>query len=319
MEIIEEPKIKYNKRFIINKQQLLSNNNTNYYIHKQLGFGSYSNIYDIIYSVNGSKTNFMRSSSPRCVKIFKSSDKYTSCGKREISIMKKINKPNLFVSFFDSFIHESHFCIISNKFDFNLYEYSKSNILCKKDVKFISKQILKGLIYLRQNKIIHSDLKPENILINKKENVTSCVICDFNLSIDTTRVKCLRFATDITTLWYRAPEIYLDMNFSYEIDIWAFGCILYELIVGKPLFNPKTTTNNVHDNKLLYEQHISFIGMCPHEPLENIDPIDFENKIKFDPKIFKTGYQTIFSECIKWNPTKRFLPEDCLRYIRGML
>ena len=67
MEIIEEPKIKYNKRFIINKQQLLSNNNTNYYIHKQLGFGSYSNIYDIIYSVNGSKTNFMRSSSPRCV------------------------------------------------------------------------------------------------------------------------------------------------------------------------------------------------------------------------------------------------------------
>ena len=233
--------------------------------------------------------------------------------------MHKIKKPTLFVSFFDSFMHNSHFCIISNKFDFNLYEFPKTNILCKNDVKFISKQIIKGLIYLKKNKIIHGDLKPENILINKRENITSCVICDFNLSIDTTLVNNLQYDTNITTLWYRAPEIYLDMTFSYEIDIWAFGCILYELIAEVSLFNPKTTNNIVRNNKNLYEQHVSFLGKCPYKPQENFDTFDSKNKIKFDSKIFKTGFQTIFSECIKWEPKKRILAEGCLQYIREMM
>jgi serine/threonine protein kinase len=314
MEIIEETR-NQSKRFIINNKYVLTNNNIHYHINKQLGYGSYANIYNIVFSEN----DYKHATSPRCIKIFKSSDKYSECGKIEIAIMKKLKKPNLFVSFFDSFIHNNHFCIISTKYDYSLYDCSKKKILCNNDIKIISKQLLKGLIYLKKNKIIHGDLKPENILVDMREHITACVISDFNLSTDTSRIKTVRTDTNISSLWYRAPEIYLAMDYSFEIDIWAFGCILYELIAEKSLFNPKTTQKIVINNKQLYEQHISFLGVCPYKTLDNFGILDTTHKISFDSKIFKTGFQTVFSECIKWDPTKRMLPGSCLKYIREMM
>ena len=42
---------------------------------------------------------------------------------------------------------------------------------------------------------------------------------------------------DISTLWYRAPEILLgSSNYTEAIDAWATGCILAEMVLGKPMF-----------------------------------------------------------------------------------
>ena len=310
------------KRFLLekNNDEYISNGKTKYYINKQLGYGSYANIFNILYSITDTITEFEERKSPRCIKVFKTSIKYIEYGEKECDIINKIKHPTFFVSAFDTFMYKDHFCIIFNKFDFNLYQYTKKCTVHKIDMQTITKQLLKGLIYLKQKNIIHGDLKPENILINEKDcYVTACVIGDFNLSIDTTQ-PIDHTNTNISTLWYRAPEIYLKIQYSYEIDMWAFGCILYELISGKSLFNPKCTTDNRLSNKFLYEQHISLIGKCPFDLLEKYDNLDlFDNKIIFDAKIFKTGYQTIFSECIKWDPKKRMLPETCLKYIRGMI
>lgn len=41
----------------------------------------------------------------------------------------------------------------------------------------------------------------------------------------------------ISTRWYRAPEVLLtDGYYDHKMDIWAMGCVLYELISFKPLF-----------------------------------------------------------------------------------
>ena len=69
------------------------------------------------------------------------------------------------------------------------------------------------------------------------------------------------------------------MDYSYEIDMWAFGCILYELIVRKPLFYPKTCNLNILNNKRLYEQHLSFIGRYLFELLEDYGDLDLNNKM----------------------------------------
>lgn len=297
----------------------ISNGNTKFYINKQLGYGSYANIYNILYSISNKVTDFEKLNSPRCVKIFKKSSKYTEHAIKEVEIIKKIKHPTLFVSIFDTFTYKDHFCIITNKYDCNLYQYSKKKKFCKIDIRIIVKQLLKGLVFLKQKEIIHGDLKPENILVNVKDNfLTTCAICDFNLSEDASK-QLDHKNTNITTLWYRAPEIYLDIDYSYEIDIWGFGCILYELITGKALFRPKCTNDNTLNNKKLYELHISFIGKCPFNLLENVGSLDLDNTILFDAKIFKTGYQTILAECIKWDPKKRMLPEGCLKYIRQMI
>tara|TARA_Y100000741_G_C18257167_1_gene559399 strand:+ start:1539 stop:2507 length:969 start_codon:yes stop_codon:yes gene_type:complete len=313
-----------NKRFLFEESKLykdvyISNNKTKYYINKQLGYGSYANIFNISYSITNNITDFEKRNSPRCIKVFKKSTKYTEFAKKEVEILSTIKHPTFFVSAFDAFMHEGHFCIIFNKYDLNLYQYIKKCILCKFDVLLICKQLLKGLVFMNNKNIIHGDLKPENILVNvKNDSVTTCAICDFNLAIDNTVLIDYK-DTNVSTLWYRAPEIYLDMKYSYEIDIWAFGCILYELISGKALFRPKCTNNNIQNNKNLYELHLSFIGKCPFNLLEDYGTLNHDNKISFDTKIFKTGYQTIFSECIKWDPKKRMLPEGCLKYIRQMI
>ena len=301
------------------KDVYISNGKKKYYINKQLGYGSYANIYNILYSISDNITGFEKRETPRCIKVFKKSSKYTASAKKEVEILTLIRHPTLFVSLFDTFMYKQHFCMISNKYDYNLYQYTKKFSLCKIDILLITKQLLKGLIFIKQKNIIHGDLKPENILVNAKNNtLTTCAICDFNLAINTT--KDINYNdTNVTTLWYRAPEIYLDINYSYEIDIWAFGCILYELISGNALFMPKCTNDNTHNNKKLYEQHSSFIGKCPFKLLEPFGALNLDNNIVFDNKIFKTGYQTIFSECIKWVPKKRILPEGCLKYIREMI
>ena len=320
MEITEHR----SKRFLFTnhepyKDVYVSNGKTKHYINKQIGYGTYSNIYNISYSITNQTTDFEKRHSPRCVKIFKKSVKYTEYAKKEVKIINKIKHPTLFVSVFDSFMYNGHFCMITNRYDFSLYQYTKKFILCKTDILLIVKQILKGLIYLKQKQIIHGDIKPENILVNRNEElVTTCTICDFNLAEDATQLLDHK-NTNISTLWYRAPEIYLDIKYSYEIDIWAFGCIVYELISKKALFNPKCTNDNTENNIKLYEQHLSLIGKCPYNLLENSGNLNLDNKITFDAEIFKTGYQTILAECIKWDPKKRMLPEGCLRYIRQMI
>ena len=48
----------------------------------------------------------------------------------------------------------------------------------------------------------------------------------------------------VATRWYRAPEILLgSQNYTFAVDMWAVGCILGEMLVGKPVF-PGTSTIN---------------------------------------------------------------------------
>ena len=47
-----------------------------------------------------------------------------------------------------------------------------------------------------------------------------------------------RSGREARRLWYRAPELLLRKSiYSFEIDVWAFGCILGELALAEPLFN----------------------------------------------------------------------------------
>ncbi|CAD8192047.1 unnamed protein product [Paramecium pentaurelia] len=77
------------------------------------------------------------------------------------------------------------------------------------------------------------DLKPENILLNE---MTIIKLAGFGLS----RVfpfPMPQFTKEITTLWYRAPELLLgDDNYGTGVDIWAVGCIMAECLAQEPLF-----------------------------------------------------------------------------------
>lgn len=95
------------------------------------------------------------------------------------------------------------------------------------------RNILVALKCLKTAGVIHCDLKPENILLIKNEK-NFVKLIDFGNAI---------FIHDninhgeMQTLPYRAPEITLGADFDYAIDMWGLGCIIYELVTNKILFN----------------------------------------------------------------------------------
>lgn len=92
--------------------------------------------------------------------------------------------------------------------------------------------------------VLHRDLKPSNILLNSECHVKTA---DFGLarSISSKETDSQPLLTDyVATRWYRAPEILLgSTKYTKGVDMWSLGCILAELLLGKPVF-PGTSTLN---------------------------------------------------------------------------
>jgi serine/threonine protein kinase len=115
----------------------------------------------------------------------------------------------------------------------NLYQVMKENNhkLDVDEAKSVMFQTLTGLAYIHKNGFFHRDIKPENILMENGK----VKIADFGLARE---IRSKPPYTDyVSTRWYRAPELLLrSTNYSSTVDIFAAGCILAELLLGRPLF-----------------------------------------------------------------------------------
>lgn len=120
------------------------------------------------------------------------------------------------------------------------------------EIKWYTKQIFNGLAHMHAQGIAHRDLKPENILLKVPGNDKNLVnplkfyqvdqttleikICDLGAAKVLDKVS--RHNTPyVVSRYYRAPELILGSNkYDESIDVWATGCILFELITRTPMF-----------------------------------------------------------------------------------
>lgn len=100
------------------------------------------------------------------------------------------------------------------------------------DIWKIFIQIVYGLHYLHKNNIIHRDIKSANIFIN---NEYETKIGDFGISKILAQNNFT--STQIGTPLYLSPEMIGRQIYDKKIDIWALGCVLYEMITLKIAFN----------------------------------------------------------------------------------
>jgi len=129
--------------------------------------------------------------------------------------------------------------------------------------------------------IIHRDLKPSNLAVNEDCELK---ILDFGLA----RQEDDTMTGYVATRWYRAPEIMLNwMHYNSAVDIWSVGCIMGEMLSGKPIF-PGTD----HIDQLM--RIMSLVGTPGPELISKITSEEAVNYIQSLPKMKKKDFRKKF-------------------------
>ena len=95
----------------------------------------------------------------------------------------------------------------------------------------IASQVSRALAYVHTQKIIHRDLKPENIHINAAGVVK---LIDFGIA-KTEGLQMTRAGYVLGTPFYMAPEQVTGEQITEQVDVYAFGVLLFELLTGRRL------------------------------------------------------------------------------------
>ncbi|KUJ23024.1 Pkinase-domain-containing protein [Mollisia scopiformis] len=116
--------------------------------------------------------------------------------------------------------------------------------------RFYGAQILDAIEHMHNRGVIHRDLKPENVLLDDQMHIkitdfgTAKLLPDPRAPRDPTKAyditgaeeESTRAKSFVGTAEYVSPELLTDKNACKASDLWAFGCIIYQLLTGRPPF-----------------------------------------------------------------------------------
>ena len=284
-----------------------------YIIQKKLGIGSYGTVYQV--SHKKTKEIYVIKQIP----LYDLSQEEISNVKLEAKILKTINS-NYVVKYYDSFEENNHLNIVMeycNGGDLGQYIDSnkeKNEKISEELIWLIFIKITLGLAAIHKLKILHRDLKTLNIFLSKNLEIK---IGDLGVA------KILNnsgsFAnTLIGTPYYLSPELCEEKPYNNKSDIWALGCILYELCTFKHPFSAKSQAGLII--KILKENPEP-IGNEYSSELQNILNNIFDKNMEKRPSCFnlltsdiilkKAKNYGLFSEIVKLYPE---YPEFKLNY-----
>ncbi|KAM9164320.1 serine/threonine-protein kinase Nek11 isoform 2-T2 [Pangshura tecta] len=147
----------------------------------------------------------------------------------EAQLLSKLDHPAI-VKFYASFVERENFCIITEycegrDLDCKIEEYKEAGkIFPESQIIEWFIQLLLGVNYMHERRILHRDLKAKNIFL--KNNLLK--IGDFGVS------RLLMGSCDLATTftgtpYYMSPEALTHQGYDTKSDIWSLGCILYEM------------------------------------------------------------------------------------------
>jgi|GEM_PF-1220462 len=142
----------------------------------------------------------------------------------------------------------SDFAVMKYYSDGNLADLLKRSKLTDKELRDIVRGTLEGLKHLHQQRIVHRDFKPANILISRDNSGRFIPkIADFGLSKLVSQDEIDSSDFDLSdgrgTPSYKAPEQIEGGRVSFNLDLWAFGVILYEMLTGEKPFSVGTQSS----------------------------------------------------------------------------
>lgn len=172
--------------------------------------------------------------------------------------------------------------------------------------QFYAAEIILALEYLHSKNVVYRDLKPENILLDKFGHIK---LADFGFAKEV-RDKCYSICG---TSEYLAPEIILNKGHGMEVDWWALGVLVYEMLTGNFPFTgsspqavyQKILMGRIHFPANFEPAAISFIsGLLEQNPSKRIGFKDGYNNAKSHEWLSSIDFCLLISKetCAPWVP-----------------
>ncbi|CAL9122530.1 unnamed protein product [Musa textilis] len=207
----------------------------------KIGQGTYSNVYRARDLVTGKIVALKK---VRFVNMDPESVRFMA---REINVLHRLDHPNVIKL-------EG---VVTSRVSGNLYlvfEYMEHDLaglaarpgtkFTEPQVKCYMQQLLEGLAHCHSRGVLHRDIKGSNLLI---DNNGILKIADFGLATFFNPDQKQPLTSRVVTLWYRPPELLLGATeYDVAVDLWSSGCILAELLAGKPIMPGRTEVEQLH-------------------------------------------------------------------------
>lgn len=249
---------------------------------------------------------------------------------RELQILREVNHPNCLrmLQFFytpASRPDESFLNIVTLFYNDTLYTLSKRYTRARQPFplslcSLLTFMMLRGMASVHAKGICHRDIKPQNVLVNVPNTLAGesgkpeLVICDFGSAKHL--IPTEPNVSYICSRYYRAPElIFGATHYAVSVDIWSIGCVVAELILGRPLFPGESGVDQLVEvirilgtpsreevasmNASYKDYRLPTISRCPWERV-------------FKPEIYRGQEAELYPEFIKildimlkYRPTQR--------------
>ncbi|KAJ3261990.1 Mitogen-activated protein kinase [Boothiomyces macroporosus] len=243
---------------------------------------------------------------------------------REVKLLKHFNGHENITSLLDIDVADlndfNEMYLVIDLMEVDLHQIIRSQQpLTDSHYQYFIYQICKGLKYIHSAQVLHRDLKPGNLLVNADCELK---ICDFGLArgISDSPEQHAGFMTEyVATRWYRAPEIMLSFkSYTKAIDMWSVGCIMAELLGGKPLFKGRDYVDQLN-------QILAVCGTPDDETLSRIGSERAQTYVRSLARSPKVPFSQIFPDVspdaidllnrlLTFDPAKRISVEDALRH-----
>ncbi|KAF8428383.1 kinase-like domain-containing protein [Tirmania nivea] len=231
-----------------------------FHLMDQIGHGSFATVQKAVRRINGE---------PVAIKILnrrtvlKTPDRSMSY-KKEVEILEQLKHPNI-VQYHECLEDDTHIYIVMEFIGGgDLNDYINKHGKMEEDlVQEVTRQILRGIMYVHERGISHRDIKPDNILLVSEDPI-EVKISDFGLA-KMVRDEDTFLKTFCGTILYLAPEVYpryhmaiappvtgskrkhgaieekpkREHRYNQAVDMWSIGVVIFVLLTGKPPFEAK--------------------------------------------------------------------------------
>ncbi|CAG8954888.1 hypothetical protein HYALB_00009938 [Hymenoscyphus albidus] len=241
---------------------------------------------------------------------------------REMKLLRYFNHENI-ISILDiqkprNYETFTEVYLIQELMETDMHRVIRTQDLSDDHCQYFIYQTLRALKAMHSANVLHRDLKPSNLLLNANCDLK---VCDFGLARSAaSQEDNSGFMTEyVATRWYRAPEIMLTFKeYTKAIDVWSVGCILAEMLSGKPLFPGK----DYHHQLTLILDVLGtptmedYYGIKSRRAREYIRSLPFKKKVPLRTLFPKTSDLALdlLEKLLAFNPVKRITVDEALQH-----